>query len=86
MAEMSSELRASLARHAGEPDHRESVIVTLRPGAGIEDVDGLVIRSTARAGTILMGSLNAGAGRVLATHPDVVRIERDAGDMRALDD
>ena len=85
MAELSESLLEAFARHAGDPDHREVVIVTVEPRRSIADVDGVTVQGTARAGTIIMGTTNERGARELAEHEGVLRIERDSGDMRALE-
>jgi hypothetical protein len=82
---MSSVLRSALEQHVAEPDHRESVIVTVGPGCSVADVDGLEVTTTVRSGTILMGTATVQAIRSLARRAGVIRIEHDSGDMLALE-
>jgi hypothetical protein len=85
MAELDESLLEAFARHAGDPDHREIVIVTVEPGHSIADIDGVTVHGTARAQTIIMGTANQRGARELAVHDGVLRIERDSGDMGALE-
>lgn len=85
MAELSSVLREAFSQHVADPDHRESVIVTVEPGCSVADVDGLEVTNTARSGTILMGTATGGAARLLASRVGVVRIEHDSGEMHAME-
>jgi len=85
MAEMSSVLRTAFSRHAAEPDHRESVIVTVEPGCSVADVEGFEVTNTARSGTIVMGTATGQAARSLASRAGVLRIEHDSGDMHAME-
>jgi hypothetical protein len=82
---MSSVLRSAFAKHVAEPDHRESVIVTIGPDCSVADVDGLEVTATARSGTILMGTATVRAVGSLAERPGVIRIEHDSGDMHAME-
>lgn len=85
MAETSSGLISVFERHRDDPDHREAIIVTVEAGCSLADVAGLDVQGTARGGTIVMGTATADAVRTLETRDGVVRVEHDAGDMRALD-
>ena len=84
MEEMSSALDDAFAEHR-DPAHREAVIVTVDPGCSLDDVEGLSVVGTVRAGTIVLGAATAAAVRALVSHEGVVRVEHDSGEMRALD-
>jgi hypothetical protein len=83
MAEISPTL---LERFAGQDaGHREAVIVTLQPGAGLEQLTsaGLDVSATMRGGTIVTGTLDASGVHALGDLDAVVRVEPD-GEMHAL--
>ena len=86
MADVSDELIARFRAHEGRADHRERVVVTLRPGADAAEVagKGMWIEHVMQTLPIVTGTVDAGALTALADAENVVRIEPD-GEMRALD-
>lgn len=85
MAEVSNELMARFRAHEGRADHRERVVVTLRPGADPEEAAqaGLWIEHVMQAVPVVTGTLDRSALTKLSGTDAVVRIEPDQ-EMRAL--
>lgn len=85
VVEVSATLIERFRQHAGDPEHREAVIVTLGPNGHLDDLveKGLAVSMSARGGTIVAGTVDAAQCDAVAAVPSVIRIEPD-GEMNAL--
>jgi hypothetical protein len=86
MANIDDALTERFQRHAGDHQHRESVIVTLAPGGKVEELAdlGMAVTMSTRDGRIVAGTVTRKACDTISRLGSVLRVEPE-GEMHALE-